>query len=245
VHTPEELLAAAQGSPAAVAVHDRQAWVDLYADAGEVNDPVGSRPHRGREAIERFYDTFIAPNTIEFHFESEAVSGMSVVRDLSLVTVMSTGARLEVPMHLRYDFVEENGTLKIARLAAHWELATMIGQLLRAGIPGLVASAKLTPQLIGNQGLSGAMGFLGGFRGVGSKGKTVAEHELRALHRPADGADVSAEELRRARFRKWIAAGRTVSVSAEFDSGPGIVFVEFTQRALQVETITVFRTHPV
>lgn len=81
---------------------------------------------------------------------------------------------------------------------------------------------------------------------MGSKGKAVAEQALRELHRPIlEGADVSAEDVRGARFRKWIAAGRTVSVSAEFGSDPGIVFVEFAERSLQIERITAFRMHPV
>ena len=118
---------------------------------------------------------------------------------------------------------------------------TMITAALAALLSaGALSSASAAPAFPAPQAMAGQT-----IDQVHYKGKTVAEHELRALHRPADGADVSAEELRRARFRKWIAAGRTVSVSAEFDSGPGIVFVEFTQRALQVETITVFRTHPV
>ena len=65
--TVAELLAAVGRSPAAVAVHDRAAWVGLFSDGARVNDPVGSRPHVGRAAIEKFYDTFIAPNTITFH----------------------------------------------------------------------------------------------------------------------------------------------------------------------------------
>lgn len=244
VHTTEELLAAVQGSPDAVAVHDRVAWVELYARGGIVNDPVGSRPHQGKDAIERFYDTFIAPNTINFHVEHDMVSGMSVVRDLSLETIMSTGATLNVPMHLRYDLVDEDGQLKIARLAAHWELATMIGQLLRAGISGLVASAKLTPQLLGNQGIGGAIGFLGGLRGVGRRGKKAASDVLNAASR-GDSLPVQVDSaLKGATFRKFLASGRTVSATAEFESGRGVVFVDFSPASLEVASVTVFSNRP-
>ncbi|MGA9872091.1 MAG: nuclear transport factor 2 family protein [Rhodococcus sp. (in: high G+C Gram-positive bacteria)] len=227
--TAEDLLTAVRGSPDAVAVHDRAAWIDLYAENGIVNDPVGSRPHRGRDAIERFYDTFIAPNTINFHVDHDVVSGMSVVRDLSLETIMSSGATLHVPMHLRYDLVEENGQLKIARLAAHWELSTMIGQLLSAGTRGLTASAGLTPALIRNQGLGGVVGFMGGLRGVGAKGKVAARDILR-----------SSDSLRGAKYHKWIAAGRTVSASVDSDAGHGVVFVDFHDRSLRDYSIEVF-----
>ncbi len=212
--------------------------MNLYARAGVVNDPVGSRPHRGRDAIERFYDTFIAPNTINFHVENDIVAGMTVVRDLSLETIMSTGATVDVPMHLRYDLVDEDGALKIARLAAHWELGPMIGQLLRTGTKGLAASMKLTPQLVAHQGLSGIVGFMGGLRGVGRKGKHLAADALAAASR-GDGPAVH-EPLRGATFRKFIVAGRTVSATTEFISGGGVVFVEFKADSLDIDSITTF-----
>ncbi|MET4047547.1 hypothetical protein BJD99_19980 [Rhodococcus sp. 1163] len=251
MHTSEDLVATIDASPAAVAVHDREAWVNLYARGGVVNDPVGSRPHQGRQAIEKFYDTFIAPNTINFHVENDVVDGMSVVRDLSLETIMSTGATLNVPMHIRYDIVDEEGELKIARLAAHWELASMIGQLLRAGTKGLAASAKLTPQLIGNQGIGGVVGFMGGLRGVGSKGKRAATEALEAVSqghgaavRTGAGDDVAAGSLRGMTFRKLIAAGNTVSATVEHESRRGVVFVEFGDKSLHVASITAFGLRP-
>ncbi|MGH8458826.1 MAG: ketosteroid isomerase family protein, partial [Nevskiales bacterium] len=151
-YSSTDLIAAVKQSPALVAVHDRARWCGLYAADGQVNDPVGSRPHQGRAAIERFYDTFIAPNTIVFHVEQDIVCGMSVMRDLNIQTTMSTGVTLSVPMHLRYDLAEEGGVLKIRRLYAHWELPFMISQLLKTGLKGIWTSIKLGPQLIANQG---------------------------------------------------------------------------------------------
>ncbi|WP_369027938.1 nuclear transport factor 2 family protein, partial [Nocardia farcinica] len=52
------LLAAVQASPRAVAAHDRQTWVGLFTADATVRDPVGARPHTGRAAIEKFFDTF-------------------------------------------------------------------------------------------------------------------------------------------------------------------------------------------
>ena len=148
-----ELLAAVEASPRAVAAHDRAAWVGLFAPGATVEDPVGSSPHTGRAAIERFYDTFIGPNGIAFRVEHDVVCGMTVYRDLVIETTMSTGVTLRVPMHLRYDLERVDGELKILTLHAHWELPTMIAQLLGAGVRGLAAGAKLTPQLLGNQGV--------------------------------------------------------------------------------------------
>src|ERR1700756_4358597 len=91
-----ELLAPVEASPRAVAAHERDAWVGLFAPGARVCDPVGSRPHTGRAAIERFYDTFIGPNDIVFRVERDVVCGMTVWRDLGIETTMSTGVTLRV-----------------------------------------------------------------------------------------------------------------------------------------------------
>jgi hypothetical protein len=43
-----ELLAVVERSPTAAGAHDRAGWVGLFTTDGTVEDPVGSRPHRGR-----------------------------------------------------------------------------------------------------------------------------------------------------------------------------------------------------
>jgi len=35
---------------------DKEAWLDLFADGATVEDPVGTPPHVGREAIAAFWD---------------------------------------------------------------------------------------------------------------------------------------------------------------------------------------------
>ncbi|MBF6202555.1 MULTISPECIES: nuclear transport factor 2 family protein [Nocardia] len=241
------LLAVVEASPRAVAAHDKSAWVGLFADGAEVNDPVGSRPHVGRAAIERFYDTFIGPNTITFRVDRDLVHPPTVLRDLTIVTTMSTGATVLVPMHLRYRLVEEDGAWKIAHLAAHWELASMIWQLLRTGVPGFAAALKLGPQLIANQGVGGMLGMLQALGGVGRGGKRTTTELLAAAagtdlsrvrellgHRadielPA-GTAVSVEEFtNRARSMRWskvIAAGRTVTASVRLGAVHGVAVVE-------------------
>ncbi|WP_245714132.1 nuclear transport factor 2 family protein [Nocardia vaccinii] len=239
----DELLAAVEASPRAVAAHDRAAWVGLFASGARVEDPVGSRPHIGREAIERFYDTFIAPNGIVFRVEHDVVCGTTVFRDLGIETTMSTGVTLRVPMHLRYDLERVGEVLRIRELHAHWELPVMIVQLLAAGVRGLGAAARLAPQLLGNQGIGGALGFARGFVRVGSAGKRVATgliedaargdvDRVRAaltpdavLEWPAGVAVDPAAFVAQAAgtgVSKPIAAGRYVTVSVETTAGRGI-----------------------
>lgn len=216
---PEALLAAVQQSPILVAAHDRAAWCSLYAAGGQVNDPVGSRPHTGRAAIERFYDTFIAPNTISFDVHHDMVCGMSVMRDLTIETVMSTGVKLHVPMHLRYDLVEEAGRLKIQRLYAHWELLPMILQLLGTGLKGLWTAIKLGPQLILSQGIGGVIGFMRGFLGVGRRGKRTAEAFLTALR---DGNSAAAQlQLEAGATLHW-PFGKPQTLAQFLSNAPGL-----------------------
>lgn len=259
--TPAQLIAAVEQSPALVAVHDRARWCNLYAVDGQVNDPVGSRPHDGRAAIERFYDTFIAPNTIVFQVEQNIVCGMSVMRDLGIQTTMSTGVTLKVPMHLRYDLVEEGGALKIRRLHAHWELPFMISQLLKTGLRGIWTSIKLGPQLIANQGFGGMLGFMRGFLGSGRAGKRAAEAFLDAVSRQdvaAAGALLAkacelempayrvlplpelAGQLRGLQWRKSIAAGNCVTVSLQLNDRRGVALFRFDQGPRRISSLQVF-----
>jgi hypothetical protein len=261
--TRDELLAAVKASPAAVAAHDRAGWIGLFASDGQVNDPVGSRPHQGREAIRRFYDTFIAPNTIIFHVDHDIVCGNSVVRDLSIETIMSTGAALKVPMHLRYDLVKDGASLKIQRLYAHWELGPMISQMLGLGAKGLWTSTKLGVQMTQHLGIGGALGFSQGFRGVGTAGKRRVE----AFHEALSAGDASGaasqltadaklewpnnrpcrlEEFvgktRGSRWRKLLAAGYCVTASFTLADGatPGVAIFEFNPPDRLIRRVRIF-----
>ncbi|MBL1078150.1 nuclear transport factor 2 family protein [Nocardia sp. 2] len=259
--TAAELLATVEASPRAVGVHDKASWVGLFAENASVEDPVGSRPHIGRAAIDRFYDTFIGPNGIAFDVTNDVVCGSTVFRDLTIATTMSTGVTLHVPMHLRYDLAEVGGELKIRALRAHWELPGMIAQLMGSGAQGLLAGAKLGPQLLSNQGVGGAVGFMRGMRGVGGKGKQAAGQLLDALGRAdiagARTALVSVPRLdwagdeamsledftTRAKGLRWskpIAAGRHVTATVETREGRGIAQLDFPERGTRIQAARIF-----
>lgn len=266
VYGSEELLAAVEASPAAVAVHDKRAWVGLFAENGQVNDPVGSTPHVGARAIGRFYGTFIAPNAIEFNVEHDVVAGMSVLRDLTVCTTMPTGVSVYIPMHLRYDLVAEGdqGSLKIEKLFAHWELNLMVLQLLALGAGGVVAAAALGPQLVAKLGLSGALGFMKGLRGVGKAGKervqdlagAIArgdEYSTRALVAP--GATFSPDGVAAVGLKefmgmaqgftvdKLIAAGRSVSATVRLGERRGVGLFEFSDNSGAAGTLSSARLY--
>lgn len=260
------LLEAVEQSPKAVAVHDKSAWVGLFAADGQVNDPVGSTPHVGPEAIGRFFDTFIAPNTIRFDVAHDVVAGMTVVRDLTVYTTMSTGVTMRIPMHLRYDLVSDSpdNAPKIQRLFAHWELQKMIGQLLTSGGRGLLASVILGPQLLRHQGLAGCAGFLRGLSGVRKRGKRRVEDLVAALGRTdvptvsallAPNATLSTDGVTKATVAEFVstaqylavdkllAAGHTVTATVRLNGRHGVGLFEFARDSADRGAISAVRLY--
>lgn len=249
--TDQDKLDCVKKSPAAVAVHDKATWLSLFSKDGLVNDPVGSKPHATSGEIDRFYETFIAPNKIIFDVEYDIVCGNTVVRDLIIETTMSTGLKVDVPTHIRYELVEEGGQLKVHRLYAHWELTPMVLQTLKAGLSGLVTYSKLSVHMIRCQGLGGVFGFMKGFGGVGEKGKQAAEQFLSAMSQGqaelanavlAEDAsfDISAfssmsvsdfaEELKGLNWKKVLAAGRTVTATVMQVERRGLALFMFNNK---------------
>ena len=174
-------------SPRAVAAHDKQAWMAIFARYNIVEDPVGSAPHvsgvfdrrsgvRGNGPLGRFYDCFIAPMQIVFHVDRDIVCGLSVVRDLTIEIRMSPRITLRVPMHLHYELVEEDGQLKVQHLAAHWELWPMLKQQMSFGFASLTAGIGLGKRMIGQLGFGGMLDFMSAVNNIGQAGKDrVAE----------------------------------------------------------------------
>lgn len=257
---PARLIAFVSRSPELCAAHDRAGWVGLFASDGQVNDPVGSQPHNGRAAIERFYDTFIAPNALSFNVQNDVVCGMWVMRDLSIRSVMATGLMLDVPMHLRYQLVEENG-LKVRRIYAHWELPVMMRQVLRGGWNGLRTSLELTPRLLKHQGWRGLLGFMRGYFGIGRRGKRTLESLLaalahgneaaaRALLEPNCALEAPAgtavtlpellERLRGAESRKFIGAGNFASASVKLGPAQGVALCRFDHDPRHISGLQLF-----
>jgi hypothetical protein len=242
-----ELLAVVERSPAATDAHDRSGWVGLFSPDARVEDPYGSRAHTGADEIGRFYDTFIGPRQIVFHRDADVAVGTAVVRDLMLEIVMTAEVVLEVPMHLRYNLRASGDDWEIERLRAHWELPTMVGQMLRHGLKSVPVSLRLGAGLLRNQGIAGTVGFVTGFRRPGRRQKRSAAAFLdaitagdevsarRALNRRAvvtvgEQMPLSIGELihhmRGGRWFKMIAAGDTVSASVDTPGGRGVVFCE-------------------
>ncbi|MDR3661649.1 MAG: nuclear transport factor 2 family protein [Mycobacterium sp.] len=255
-----DLLNAVERSPEATAAHDRAAWVGLFGSDGRVEDPVGSRPHVGHRAIGQFYDTFIGPRAIEFHRDVDIVVGNAVIRDLELDVRMGESVRLRIPAYLRYDLATD-GSLKITRLQAYWELPAMVTQFLRCGPAALSAGLGLSAALLRNQGAGGAVGFLSGMRTGGHRARRLVAALLadaamgdtlavkRRLSEPAQitrgdenrlSVSELVDELAQTRVRKVIAAGRYVVAGLEHDGRRGVIVTELVPGRLAVRSLRLF-----
>jgi len=180
--TSEELLELVNRSPAAVAIHDRKAWLELFSRAAVVQDPVGTAPHRrtvsgdgaasGDDPLGRFWETFIAPNRISFTSYQDIVIGDEVVRDVLIRSELGSGISIEVPAYLIYRTTEENGEARIEVLMAHWELRSMVRQVIAAGLTGLSTMIQLGWRMLKIQGAAGVLGFAQGIsRGIFGRGR--------------------------------------------------------------------------
>jgi hypothetical protein len=259
--TRADMLATAERSPAAAGARDRNAWVGLFTPNGRVEDPVGSRPHRGTAAIGRFYDTFIGPRDITFRRDVDIVVGTTVIRDGELEVTMASALTLMVPVYIRYDLQDEADELKIAALSAFWELPAMVGQFLRGGVRAVPAGVQLSQLLLTNQGLAGTLGFLSGFSGMGGGGKRLFARflddacggdEVGMRRRLAGQVDISrgddlqlsaADLLRHlsgARWRKLIGSGHAVVAATERAGQRSVIFAEVGAEPAALKRIRVF-----
>ena len=259
--TRADMLATAERSPTAAAARDRNAWVGLFTPNGRVEDPVGSRPHRGTAAIGRFYDTFIGPRDITFRGDVDIVVGTTVIRDGELEVTMTSALTLRVPVYIRYDLQDDGDGLKIAALSAFWELPAMVGQFLRGGVRAVPAGVALSRLLLTNQGLTGTLGFLSGFSGIGSGGKRLFARflddacggdEVGMRRRLAgqvgissgDDLQLSAADLLRhlsgARWRKLIGSGHAVVAATERAGQRSVIFAEVGGEPAGLKRIRVF-----
>lgn len=276
----KHLLAQVEKSPAAVAVHDKQAWLSIFAAYHIVEDPVGSAPHigglydaksgqRGNAALSRFFDTFIAPNHIRFEVERDYVHANHVVRDLTIHISMSDKVQVSVPMCLLYELAEEDGEWRIVRLAAHWELLPMIGQLLGKGMACLPVLAGLSLRMLTLQGIGGMLGFSKAALGVGGKGKARVEAFAEAFNNKqlADVMAVFASDAPmihwpygseacypsrlldqvdgRVQFSKLLAAGDIITArvswqQTEQQEKAGVAIFEFNKKSKKISGVKLY-----
>ena len=111
---------------------DKQNWLDLFAEDAIVQDPIGKSPldpvgdgHKGKEAIEKFYDTVIANGNIEFNILESIPCADECANFAQIVNVVGD-VKIETKMIVIY---RVNSDDKIVSLRAFWDYEKMEDQL--------------------------------------------------------------------------------------------------------------------
>jgi hypothetical protein len=274
----EDCLALVERSPAAVAAKDKAAWLALFARFNLVEDPVGSAPqisgvydrrtgYRSLARLSRFFDTFIAPNTIRFHVDRDLVCGLHVVRDLTIEITMSPKVVVRVPVHLLYELTVEGDALKIFRLAAHWELWPMLKQQAGSGWPFVTVGCASATRLLWHMGIAGMAGYIRALSSVGAAGKEQIAGFLRYFNKgdapallslfvrhdieiafPHSGPRLSIVDCVRQggemMFTKQLAAGNVVSTTLTYRRAgqalEGVALFELDRRSLRIVALSFY-----
>ena len=111
---------------------DKQNWLDLFAEDAIVQDPIGKSPldpdgtgHKGKGAIEKFYDTVIANGNIEFNI-LESIPCADECANFAEIKNIVGDEKIETKMIVIY---RVNSDDKIVSLRAFWDYQSMEDQL--------------------------------------------------------------------------------------------------------------------
>lgn len=113
---------------------NKAAWLALYAEDAVLADPVGVSPmdpsgegHRGKAAIEQFWDTVIGPANLSINVQKRWTSGEYCCCVAQIASSdMGDGKVTDCDMLALYE-VNEDGL--ITRMQAHWNFDALMAQL--------------------------------------------------------------------------------------------------------------------
>ena len=124
---------ASQRSGEYVTAGDKEGWLSLFSEDAVLEDPVGESPldpsgqgHRGKAAIEAFWDTVIAPGSIDFQVVSSHPAGDECANVVHMVNTMPGDMRVVVDMVVVYRADAEG---KLVSLRAFWDYESVMAQL--------------------------------------------------------------------------------------------------------------------
>ena len=105
----------------------REEWLELMADNVVIEDPIGVSPldpvgkgHCGKEAVGRFWDKNIQPNTIQIEPKVSYTAGEEVAHLLTLTTTFAGGSQVQVEGVFTYAVNDEG---KIEAIRGYWEMS--------------------------------------------------------------------------------------------------------------------------
>jgi len=229
----DELFDLIERSPACVAAHDRQAWLDLFAEHAVVEDPVGSPAvQKGDGTLARFWDTFIGPHQTRFEVLADYAQGDDVLRDVVIHTEIRPGVNVQVPAYLLYQSEVRDGRRRLGRLAAHWTLRHSGHQVRRMGARAWLPMTALWVRMLRRMGPRWVRSYMASqWTGVGLRGVRGAEALARAISAGdeaalralfvSDGAEVSLGDVRTtpAALLAQLPAGSQLVIEAPIAAG--------------------------
>ena len=112
-------------SMTSVEAGDGDGWLDLWADDGVVEDPIGvstfdpeGKGHRGKDAIRKFWDEVMSQAPITFSVRESYAAGNECANVGSVIIHLDGGSKAIVDGVFTY-YLDDNG--KLAALRAYWE----------------------------------------------------------------------------------------------------------------------------
>lgn len=115
-----------------VARGERDRWLDLFAEDGVVQDPVGPSPldpsgegHRGRAAIADFWDRVISKGRVSFDYPRSYAAGDECAFTGTVINTFPDGREFRAEGVFVY---RVNGEGKLVSLRAFWEFANPRGE---------------------------------------------------------------------------------------------------------------------
>jgi steroid Delta-isomerase len=105
----------------------KAAWLELYADDAVIEDPVGVSPldpsgrgHRGRAALERFWDMVIGPGNMKYQIRESYPCADECANVWTLTNTLPGGAEVTVDLVSIY---KVNPQGKLLSMRAYWSYA--------------------------------------------------------------------------------------------------------------------------
>lgn len=177
--SPAEVLEFVAQSPLYVYQHDRSAWLELFDENATLQDPVGSpvlqHAKNADDPFSRFYEVFIAANTIEFRPRQDYVDSYEVMRDVTIHTAMSESCAIDVEAFIYYQVKEGEDGLLIEEMRAYWELGQNLKAVASQGLKCVGPSLALSGRMLKELGAGFALKYSGALKSVGDKGKSALE----------------------------------------------------------------------
>ncbi len=121
--TKEAVRALLERYARAMSSRDREAWLDCFADDATQEDPVGTPPNVGREAIGRFFDANQVPVELSV-LADPIVIGDEVLAFFDVVAQVD-GVRMCLPRIVDHIVLSPDGT-RFQALRAFFDYAEMV-----------------------------------------------------------------------------------------------------------------------